>query len=106
MHFTYIDQAGQFAQDVSALTHEVGEWADDPLINQPNGNQTPCGILENGDPLEGLSNFGGVPYVLHGFTFNLQDLVTLPYFGAPPSTSVNGFFTFQGKALTVCQNGA
>jgi len=106
MHFTYIDQAGQFSQDVSALTHEVGEWADDPLINQPNGNQTPCGILEVGDPLETTANFGDFPYPLHGFTFHLQDLVTLPYFGAPPSTSVNGFFTFQGQSLTVCQNGA
>jgi hypothetical protein len=106
MHFTYIDLAGKFAQDVSALSHEIGEWADDPLINQPNGNRTRCGILENGDPLESLPNFGGVPYVLHGFTYNLQDLVTLPYFGAPPSTSVNNFFTFQGKVLKVCQNGA
>jgi hypothetical protein len=106
MEFTYIDQPGKFSQDVSALTHEVGEWADDPLINQPNGNQTPCGILENGDPLETTANFGDFPYPLHGFTFNLQDLVTLPYFGAPPSTSVNGFFTFQGTSLTVCQNGA
>ena len=106
MHFTYLDQAGLFSEDVSALSHELGEWADDPLINQPNGNNTPCGILEVGDPLEGLANFGTFPYVLHGFTFHLQDLVTLPYFGAPPSTSVNGFFTFQGQVLTVCQHGA
>jgi hypothetical protein len=106
MEFTYIDQPGLFSQDVSALSHEVGEWADDPLVANINGNQTPCGILENGDPLEGGPNFGGFPYVLHGFTYNLQDLVTLPYFGAPPSTSVNNFFTFQGQTLSVCQNGA
>jgi hypothetical protein len=86
-HATYIDHPGDFAQDVSALSHEIGEWADDPLLN--NGNNTPCGILENGDPLEGNANYGGYPYVLHGFTYNLQDLVTLPYFGAPASTSVN-----------------
>jgi hypothetical protein len=102
MHFTYIDQPGLFSQDVSALSHEVGEWTDDPFIN----NNTACGILENGDPLEGGPNFGGFPYVLDGFTYNLQDLVTLPYFGAPPSTSVNDFFTFQGQTLSVCQNGA
>jgi len=106
MEFTYIDKVATFSQDVSALTHELGEWADDPLINQPQGNQTACGILEVGDPLERNANFGDFPYVLHGFTFNLQDLVTLPYFGAPPSTSVNNFFTFQGETLTVCQNGA
>lgn len=103
---TYVDHPGDFAQDVSALSHEVGEWADDPLVVNYNGNNTPCGILENGDPLEGNANYGGYHYVLNGFTYNLQDLVTLPYFGAPPSTSVNGFFTFQGEGLTVCQNGS
>jgi hypothetical protein len=105
-HATYVDHAGAFAQDVSALSHEVGEWADDPLTVNFNGNNTPCGILENGDPLENNANFGGIPYTVNGFTYNLQDLVTLPYFGAPPSTSVNGFFTFQGESLTVCQNGS
>jgi hypothetical protein len=103
---TYVDHAGAFSQDVSALSHEVGEWMDDPLTVNFNGNNTPCGVLENGDPLENNPNFGGFPYTLHGFTYNLQDLVTLPYFGAPPSTSVNDFFTFQGESLTVCQNGS
>ena len=105
-HATYVDHPGSFAQDVSALSHEVGEWMDDPLVVNINGNNTPCGILENGDPLENNANFGGFPYTANGFTYNLQDLVTLPYFGAPPSTSVNGEFTFQGEGLTVCQNGA
>jgi hypothetical protein len=104
---TYVDHAGAFSQDVSALSHEVGEWADDPLTVNFNGNNTPCGILEVGDPLEGESNYGGFPYVLHGFTYNLQDLVTLPYFGAPTSTSVNGWLSFQGNSsLSVCSNGS
>jgi hypothetical protein len=38
--------------------------------------------------------------------YNLQDLVTLPYFGPPPSTSVDGEFTFQDEALTVCEKGS
>jgi hypothetical protein len=105
-HTTYVDHPGDFAQDVSALSHEVGEWADDPLVVNYNGNNTPCGILENGDPLEGNSNYGGYHYVLNGFTYNLQDLVTLPYFGAPANTSVNDWFTFQGESLGVCQNGS
>ncbi len=105
-HTTYVDHVGAFAQDVSALSHEVGEWADDPLVVNTNGNNTPCGILENGDPLENTANFGAFPYVLHGFTYNLQDLATLPYFGAPASTTVHGWTTFQGNPLTVCQNGA
>lgn len=103
---TYVDHVGAFSQDVSALSHEVGEWADDPLTVNYNGNNTPCGILEVGDPLEGNANYGGYPYSLHGFTYNLQDLVTLPYFGAPTSTSVNGWLSFQGESLGVCSNGS
>jgi len=106
-HATYVDHPGDFAQDVSALSHEVGEWADDPLTVNINGNNTPCGILEVGDPEEGFANFGGFPYALNGFTYNLQDLVTLPYFGAPTSTSVNGWLSFQGNSsLFVCSNGS
>jgi hypothetical protein len=106
-HFTYINKAGAFAQDVSALSHEVGEWADDPLVVNINGNPVLCGALENGDPEEGFSNFGSFPYTLNGFTYNLQDLVYLPYFGAPPATSANSSLTFRGNpfGLTVCSNG-
>ncbi len=103
---TYVDHVGAFSQDVSALSHEIGEWADDPLTVNFNGNNTPCGILEVGDPLEGNANYGAYPYSLHGFTYNLQDLVTLPYFGAPTSTSVNGWLSFQGESLGVCSNGS
>ena len=103
--FSYVDHPGDFSQDVSALSHEIGEWMDDPLVVN-NGNNTPCGTLENGDPLENTANFGGFPYTLGGFTYNLQDLTTMPYFGAPASTSVNNEFTFQGQHLTQCQNGS
>lgn len=103
---TYVDVVGAFAQDVSALSHEVGEWADDPLVINVNGNSTPCGALEVGDPLENNPNYGAYPYTVSGFTYNLQDLVTLPYFGAPAHTSVNDETTFQGEILSVCQNGS
>lgn len=103
---SYVDHVGAFSQDVSALSHEIGEWADDPLVVNFNGNNTPCGILENGDPLENNPNYGAYRYVLHSFTYNLQDLVTLPYFGAPTSTSVNGWLSFQGESLSVCSNGS
>lgn len=100
-HFTYIDKVGAFSQDVSALSHEVGEWMDDPFINNPG-----CGgLLEVGDPLEGESNFGGFPYTLGGFTYNLQDLVLLKYFGQVPATSVNGWWSFQNANLSECSNG-
>jgi hypothetical protein len=107
VHFTYIGAPGAFAQDVSALSHEVGEWADDPLVVNTNGNPVACGILENGDPEEGFANYGGFPYTLNGFTYNLQDLVFLPYFGARATISVGSSLSFQGNpfGLTVCSNG-
>lgn len=104
-HFTYITYAGDFSQDVSALSHEVSEWMDDPLTN--GGNGTPCGILEVGDPLETTANYGDFPYSLHGFTYHLQDEVFIGYFGAPLSTSVNSWYSFQNYPFTrTCQNGS
>ncbi len=104
-HFTYITYAGDFSQDISALSHEVSEWMDDPLT--PHQNNTPCGILEVGDPLETTANYGDYPYTLHGFTYHMQDEVFIGYFGAPLSTSVNSWYSFQNYPFTrICQNGS
>jgi len=106
--FDYDDHPGVFSQDVSALSHEVGEWMDDPLW--PNQNNTPCGILEVGDPLEDTFKcgpYGGCPYTLHNFTYHLQDLVFIGYFGAPLDTEVNSWWSFQNYPFTqICQNGS
>jgi hypothetical protein len=103
---SYIPHSGVFSQDVSALSHEIGEWADDPLTVNPNGNNTPCGILEVGDPLENTSNYGDHTYSLNGFAYHLQDLAMMPYFGAPASTSANGWYSFNNYSLSVCSNGS
>jgi hypothetical protein len=108
-NFEYISTSGVFGQDVSALSHEVGEWIDDPLY--PNENNTPCGILEVGDPLEGDQGVCG-PYgvacvTLNNFTYHLQDLVFLRYFGGPADGSVNDWWTFQNHPYTtICQQGS
>ena len=73
----YVDMVGASSQNVSAMSHEIGEWADDP---ETNNGDTRCGILEVGDPIETDPNYGAYPYSLHGFSYDLQDLVTLPYF--------------------------
>jgi hypothetical protein len=98
---------GDFSQDVSALSHEVAEWADDPLVVNTNGNPVPCGMLEVGDPEETFTNFGAFPYAVNGFSYNLQDLVFLPYFGAGAAVSVNSSLSFQQNpfGLTVCSHG-
>ena len=33
-HFTFIRVPGNFSQDVAALSHEVGEWMDDPGVTR------------------------------------------------------------------------
>jgi hypothetical protein len=100
-HATYVDSPGAFSQDVSALSHEIGEWVDDPFVD----NLVNCqdnGILEDGDPLENNPNFGDFPYTLGGFTYHLQSLVFLGYFGATPRPSVNNWLSFQNDESHVC----
>jgi hypothetical protein len=100
--FTYIQKSGAFSQDVSALSHELSEWIDDPGTN----NNSPCGIYEVGDPLEGDANYGDYPYVLNGVTYHLQDEALLPYFGGGTGVTLGNLDTMQGTKLTVCQNGS
>ena len=103
MMFDYIGTSGVFSQDVSALSHEMGEWLNDPTT----ANTSPCGAYETGDPLENTANYGDYSYVVGGtMTYHLQDLALPPYFGAPASTTLNGRQTFQGTPLAVCVNGA
>lgn len=100
-HATYVDSKGSFSQDVSALSHEIGEWLDDPFVdNFVNCNDN--GIMEVGDPLEGEANYGGYPYTLGGFTYNLQSLVFIGYFGGPASDSVHSWLSFQNDEKHVC----
>ena len=105
--FTYIQKSGVFSQDVSALSHEIGDYVDDPFTNNTDVPAA-CSanpIYEVGDPLETEANYGDYPYALSGFTYHLQDLVMPPYFGAPTSTSVHGWSTFQGTTIGICANG-
>lgn len=100
---TAVDQQNPvvFAQDVSALSHELGEWMDDPFTDN-NVNCQDNSILEVGDPLESNPNFGTFPYKVGNFTYNLQSLVFLGYFGAPRSTSLLKWLSFQNDEKNVC----
>jgi len=98
---TYVDSVGAFSQDVSALTHELGEWMDDPFAD----NFVNCqdnGLMEVGDPLERLANYGAFPYKSKGFTYNLQSLVYMPYFGAPVTDAANKWYALQDDMSHVC----
>lgn len=99
---TLVTEDGSFSEDVSALTHEISEWLDDPFTN----NHVNCNdnsILEVGDPLvSGLPNYGNFVYHSNNFDYHLQDEVYIGYFGAPTSTSVNNQLDFQGAWHSVC----
>ena len=99
---TYVDVVGSFAQDVSAVSHEIAEWMDDPFADNFVHCQIDFGYLEVADPLENDANYGAYPYTLNGFTYNLQSLVFLSYFGAPKNTSVHGWYAFQNDMAQVC----
>ena len=99
---TYVDHPGAFSQDVSALTHEIGEWMDDPFIGYNNVNCTDNGWMEVGDPLEGRANYGSFHYKDKGYTWNLQSLVYIDYFGAPTSDSANQWYSFRADETHVC----
>lgn len=97
---------GELLADVSTLNHEIGEWLNDPYVNNivplwnfPNINE--CGFnpyLEVGDPQGNGPNyftFPTVPTRLNGYTYHLQDLVMLPWFaGETPSSAQNGWYDF------------
>ncbi len=97
----YVDRVGAFSQDVSAMSHELGEWMDDPFVDNVVGCNDNS-ILEVGDPLERMGNYGAFKYKLHGFTYNLQSLVYIGYFGAPRSDSANKWLAFQNDEPNVC----
>jgi len=100
------DTTGDFGtglQDVSALSHEVGEWMDDP----DGGNPTPpwghigqvggCqNNLEVGDPLSGTL----VNVAINGFTYHPQEMAFLSWFYDEPSIGVNGWFSSNGTFRT------
>jgi hypothetical protein len=98
----YADVVGIFSQDVSAMSHELGEWMDNPFFGNNNVGCQDNSQLEVGDPLEGEANFGGFPYKLNGFTYNLQSLVWIGYFGAPTKDSANKWLSFQNDEKHVC----
>jgi hypothetical protein len=98
---SYITVEGSFCQDVSCFAHELGEWMDDPFVDNDVGC-TDNSIMEVGDPLVGSPNYGDYPYTLNGSHYNLQSLVFIGYFGGKPGTSLHSWLAFQNDMNHVC----
>jgi hypothetical protein len=100
------DNSGDFtgSSDISALSHEVGEWQNDPNTVNPTpswgniGQVSGCQAnLEVGDPLSGTT-FNDA---LGGFTYHPQELAFFSWFyHQSPSLGVNGWFSDQGTFRT------
>jgi hypothetical protein len=89
--------------DIHAWSHEIGEWANDPFIN----NATPAwghvgqvggcqNNLEVGDPLT------GTPVVMnfHGFTYHPQEMAYFDWFFRTPAKGTGGEFSYEGTFET------
>jgi hypothetical protein len=101
---TYVSTSPTFSQDISAISHELGEWLDDPGV--PHFSSGFCGgIYEVGDPLEGKANFGTFAVTLNGVTWHPQNLVFNSYFGFKAAASANGWLDTGHIETSVCENG-
>lgn len=98
--------------DTSLLSHEIGEWMNDPSgvnltpawghVGQQSGCQS---NLEVGDPLTG-TNFPEIDGP-NGFAYHIQELTFFSWFFRIPPTGAGGAFssngTFSSDAGPVCQ---
>jgi hypothetical protein len=102
------DNTGDFSGsgDVSAISHEVAEWMDDPNTVNPTkpwghiGQVSGCqSNLEVGDPLSGTVFTFKDPLTLK--TYHLQEMAFYSwFFHQSPSQGVNGWYSNKGTFLT------
>jgi hypothetical protein len=91
------DGDGQTTGNSSVMSHEVDEWMDDPLGDNPVpswghiGQQPGCqDNLEVGDALSGTIV---PPVLLNSMEYDLQELVFFSWFYGAPSIAVDGTFS-------------
>jgi hypothetical protein len=97
------DVSGAFRglADVAILSHELGEWYDDPFVNNPTppwghtGQVSGCQAnLEVGDPLTGQSLPVTMP---NGVTYHPQELAFFSwFFDQVPSLGFDGWYSSLG----------
>jgi len=106
------DTSGATMSSTGVMSHEIGEWMDDPTIGNPvpawgaEGQQPNCQTnLEVGDPLSPGFSTPTNPYTvtLGANTYTLQELTFFSWFYGPgPSLGAGGLYsdngTFKGFA--------
>jgi len=107
---TDFDTSTLIGGDIETLSHEVGEWMDDPLGTNPTPNWGHIGQVSNcqnnlevGDPLSG-TDFPTV--TLGGFVYHPQELAFFSWFYGSPSIGAGGKYsdnsTFTSDAGAIC----
>ncbi len=101
------DTSGSFGsnRDTAALSHEVGEWLNDPLGNNPTpswghlGQVSGCqSNLEVGDPLSGTELTVVMP---NAYSYHVQEMAFKSWFYRDvPSSGVNGWYSSNGTFKT------
>lgn len=90
--------------DVAGLSHELGEWMNDPFVNNPTlpwghiGQVSSCqSNFEVGDPLSGHT----VAVPIGSYTYHVQELAYFSWFyHQSPSIGVHGWYSSQGTFKT------
>jgi hypothetical protein len=96
--------------DASLMAHEVGEWANDPFLNNATpawgntGQVSGCQAnLEVGDPLSGTL-IGQVITMPNGFTYHFQELAFFSWFLRDnPSLGAGGRYSSNGTLVRPSQ---
>ena len=110
--FMEYDTNGHFGgiHDITVMSHEIGEWMNDPLGNNPTpawgheGQTSGCqGNFEVGDPLS-QTDMPVIP--LNGYNYHVQELAFFSWFVNAPTTAslgaggkFSGHGTFKGPSL-------
>jgi hypothetical protein len=105
------DESGIFGkslQDIISMSHEIGEWMDDPTGGNPTppwgniGQVTGCqSNLEVGDPLSGTVEIPSNTRTV----YHVQDLAFKSWFYHDAvSTGVNGWYSLYGNFMTFAAN--
>lgn len=101
------DTSGAFGQvkDVAALSHELGEWVANPVLNNrtpawlnPQSSSACSTVMEVGDPLDSKILPVAMP---NGYTYHVQELAFKSWFYRDtPSTAINSWYSSNGTVTT------
>lgn len=91
--------------DITALSHEIGEWMNDPFGSNfvpawqyPLASLGCQNTLETADPIAALPN-STFAVNIDAFTYHPQTQVLLPWFTRQPSDAVDGAYSFPDQHL-------